>query len=601
MAAQELRWLTYLLTDLGEQPRSPPVLYVDNKAMIALCHEHRTKHIALRYFLARELQQRGQLCLAYMATRANTADVFTKALPSGDHQRFSTVPDDHQTEPLPPLPFCAAAPHAPAATATTPEATAATALCAAPPHTTAAIAAATLAVVAAAATTAASTIITAAAAPAAAATAAAATTATATTAGATAATAATTATTAATTAASATLASTITAAAAATTNAAAAAPVAAATPLTAAAASTNTAAASASFATYRCYYCCSCRCSPSLLAHVVASATAVDLLCAEEAGAASAPSGRLSGRGGRKKGGGGGGGGGNGSSGGGGGCSSGGGRGGGGGGGGGAARGGWGSGGGGGGMGGGRGGVGVGGGSGASHRATARGGGSVAPVPITLADPSSGLVVACSSTVLSCLAAPSGSLTVLHLPLFATNLVSTSVLQDMLVTTTSPGVELEAIYTDTVTSNHLAMFIRRHGSGLYTLHTKSGQVAASCSCQVLKHPSLLWPHHLGHLSLLRLHSMHSRLLVSSLPRSLPTLPRLLAPLCTPYVEIRHHAAPHSSAFPPTNPLQSLHTDVWGPAPISGPHWEHYFLLVVASLRATPPCFTCSTRETSMPF
>ncbi|CAI7855516.1 unnamed protein product, partial [Closterium sp. NIES-53] len=37
MAAQELRWLTYLLTDLGEQPRSPRVLYVDNKAMIALC------------------------------------------------------------------------------------------------------------------------------------------------------------------------------------------------------------------------------------------------------------------------------------------------------------------------------------------------------------------------------------------------------------------------------------------------------------------------------------------------------------------------------------------------------------------------------------
>ncbi|CAI7773075.1 unnamed protein product [Closterium sp. NIES-53] len=51
MAAQELPWLTYLLTDLGEQPRSPPFLYVDNKAMIALCQEyrleHRTKHITL--------------------------------------------------------------------------------------------------------------------------------------------------------------------------------------------------------------------------------------------------------------------------------------------------------------------------------------------------------------------------------------------------------------------------------------------------------------------------------------------------------------------------------------------------------------------------
>ncbi|CAI7800649.1 unnamed protein product [Closterium sp. NIES-53] len=69
MAAQDLRWLTYLLTDLGEQPCSPPVLYVDNKAMIAVCQEHRlehrTKHIALRYFLARELQQRVQLRLAY--------------------------------------------------------------------------------------------------------------------------------------------------------------------------------------------------------------------------------------------------------------------------------------------------------------------------------------------------------------------------------------------------------------------------------------------------------------------------------------------------------------------------------------------------------
>ncbi|CAI7860121.1 unnamed protein product [Closterium sp. NIES-53] len=64
MAAQELRWLTYLLTDLGERPRSPPVLY---------------------------LKQRGQLRLTYVATRANTADIFTKALPPGDHKQFCTL------------------------------------------------------------------------------------------------------------------------------------------------------------------------------------------------------------------------------------------------------------------------------------------------------------------------------------------------------------------------------------------------------------------------------------------------------------------------------------------------------------------------------
>ncbi|CAI7814625.1 unnamed protein product, partial [Closterium sp. NIES-54] len=95
MAAQELRWLIYLLADLGEAPRSPPVLYVDNKAMLALCQEHRlehrTKHISLRYFLAQELQQRGQLRLTYVASQANTADVFTKALQPCDHQRFCTV------------------------------------------------------------------------------------------------------------------------------------------------------------------------------------------------------------------------------------------------------------------------------------------------------------------------------------------------------------------------------------------------------------------------------------------------------------------------------------------------------------------------------
>ncbi|CAI7856158.1 unnamed protein product [Closterium sp. NIES-54] len=64
-------------------------MYVDNKAMLAMCHEQRlehiTKHIALRYFLARELQQRGQLCLSFVASRTNTTYVFTKAFASDDH------------------------------------------------------------------------------------------------------------------------------------------------------------------------------------------------------------------------------------------------------------------------------------------------------------------------------------------------------------------------------------------------------------------------------------------------------------------------------------------------------------------------------------
>ncbi|CAI7845069.1 unnamed protein product, partial [Closterium sp. NIES-54] len=216
-----------------------------------------------------------------------------------------------------------------------------------------------------------------------------------------------------------------------------------------------------------------------------------------------------------------------------------------------------------------------------------------APVPVRLVDPFRGPVVACSSTVLPCLAVPFGSLSGLHLPLFSMNLVSTAALQDAMVTTTTPGGQRVSICTCTQTGRHLATFTRRPGSSLYTLTTEpsqvaastqvsaSSQVAASCSYRLLSHQTLLWHHRLGHPSLPRLRGMHSHLLVSGLPRSLPPLPPSLAPPCLPCVEGWQRATPHSSSFPPTTaPLLTLHMDVWGPARVSGQSRERYFLLVV---------------------
>ncbi|CAI7864449.1 unnamed protein product, partial [Closterium sp. NIES-53] len=154
------------------------------------------------------------------------------------------------------------------------------------------------------------------------------------------------------------------------------------------------------------------------------------------------------------------------------------------------------------------------------------------PVPVRLADPSGGPVVAHSSTVLPCPAVPSGSLSGLHLPSFSTNLVSTAALQDAMVTTTTPGGQRVSICTCTRTGRHLATFTRRPGSSLYTLATEPTQVVASAQVSAS-------------------------------------------------VERRQRAAPHSSSFPPTTaPLQTLHMDVWGPARVSGQGRERYFLLVV---------------------
>ncbi|CAI7908298.1 unnamed protein product [Closterium sp. NIES-54] len=124
-----------------------------------------------------------------------------------------------------------------------------------------------------------------------------------------------------------------------------------------------------------------------------------------------------------------------------------------------------------------------------------------APVSIRLADPPGGPDVARSSTVLPCPAVPSGSLSGLHLPSFSSNLVSTAALQDAMVTTT----------------------------------TRGGPVAPPCSCRLLSCQTLLWNHRLGHPSLPRLRGMHTRLLVSGLPSSLPPLPPSPAPPCLPCV------------------------------------------------------------------
>ncbi|CAI7804842.1 unnamed protein product [Closterium sp. NIES-53] len=168
-----------------------------------------------------------------------------------------------------------------------------------------------------------------------------------------------------------------------------------------------------------------------------------------------------------------------------------------------------------------------------------------APVPVRLADPSEGPVVVRSSTVLPCLELPSGSLSGLHLPSLSTNMVS------------APD-----------------------------------QVAPPCMCRLVSHQTLLWHHRLGHPSLPRLRGMHSRLLVSGFPRSLPPLLPLPALPCLPCVKGRQRATPHSSSFPPTA--------VGGLARVSGQNRERYFLLVVDDYTRYTTVFPLRSKGLDLP-
>ncbi|CAI7899417.1 unnamed protein product [Closterium sp. NIES-54] len=167
-----------------------------------------------------------------------------------------------------------------------------------------------------------------------------------------------------------------------------------------------------------------------------------------------------------------------------------------------------------------------------------------APLPVALADPTSGPAVARSSTTLPCLAVPYGFLTGLYIPSFSRNLVGIGYLQDRGITVTflRTGGRRSVVESDQV--------IATPPAAVSSQAAASGQVAASCSCRSLAHPPVLWHHRLGHPSIPHLRSMASHRLVSGLPRVFASLPPSPASPCTPCIARRLRATPHSSSLRP---------------------------------------------------
>ncbi|CAI7807782.1 unnamed protein product, partial [Closterium sp. NIES-53] len=194
------------------------------------------------------------------------------------------------------------------------------------------------------------------------------------------------------------------------------------------------------------------------------------------------------------------------------------------------------------------------------------------PVAVSLADPPRGPVLAHSSTVLPCPAAPSGLLSGLHLPSFSTNTVSGANLQNVWIDQFAPGGQRVTHCTCSPTGRHLATFTRQPRSSLYTLTTAPPPVSASS--QVAASSRVFAATSRSSLASAPARVVLCRTRLSFGTTALLTPPCLVfegpAPTCVLCVEGRQRAAPHSSTFPPIEaPLQTLHMDVWGPARIHG--------------------------------
>ncbi|CAI7883307.1 unnamed protein product [Closterium sp. NIES-53] len=168
------------------------------------------------------------------------------------------------------------------------------------------------------------------------------------------------------------------------------------------------------------------------------------------------------------------------------------------------------------------------------------------PVSVALVDPSSGPDTARYTTTLPCPAVPSGSLTGFHVPL-------------AVAAATAAAVAAATAPNPCHCPPSGSRFLRRAPAnrlptplfcGTTGWDTRPFLACALC-------------------------------LVLGLPRVLPSLPPSLAPPCSPCVEGRLRTTPHSSSLRlATEPFETLHLDVWGPASRPGPGRESFFLVGV---------------------
>ena len=90
-AATELEFVRQILESMGVNVQLPMTVYVDNTGAIELARNWstsgRTKHIDVRFHYLRKLVEQGMMELKFVRSENNTADIFTKNLPTNLFQQ----------------------------------------------------------------------------------------------------------------------------------------------------------------------------------------------------------------------------------------------------------------------------------------------------------------------------------------------------------------------------------------------------------------------------------------------------------------------------------------------------------------------------------
>lgn len=93
-ASSEAIWLRRLLSDLGYRQKTTE-LFCNNRSAIALIsttkYHDRSKHIDVKYHYIKDQVSSGDISIHHISTQEMTADLFTKGLNKGLHQKHTTA------------------------------------------------------------------------------------------------------------------------------------------------------------------------------------------------------------------------------------------------------------------------------------------------------------------------------------------------------------------------------------------------------------------------------------------------------------------------------------------------------------------------------